>query len=272
MSVNGLPGAHNAGLQPIDSKGCHTRRTRHTKVLFVSKGVLANGRGRWLAIAASLVVSAAILYAQGAEHTCCRETPAAIPTGPDSAPANAPRIASPTEADLLAASAPVAAQQFQFALPAGVASEEGLQVKTIWVARAVSVLFPQITNIFGYRQDPLKWHPNGLAIDVMIPNHHSDEGIQLGNQVAGLALANAKRWGVLHSDLAAGLLPRHRRAELDGGLRLRNPQPLRPRPYRHRRRRIPNRAGNLLRRIHEPYAARMIERDNQTQLTAVSVR
>lgn len=94
MSVNGLPGAHNAGLQPIDSKGCHTRRTRHTKVLFVSKGVLANGRGRWLAIAASLVVSAAILYAQGAEHTCCRETPAAIPTGPDSAPANAPRIAS----------------------------------------------------------------------------------------------------------------------------------------------------------------------------------
>ncbi|OWG27940.1 hypothetical protein B9D92_20560, partial [Mycobacterium tuberculosis] len=33
------------------------------------------------------------------------------------------------------ASAPVAAQQFQFALPAGVASEEGLQVKTIWVAR-----------------------------------------------------------------------------------------------------------------------------------------
>lgn len=198
MSVNGLPGAHNAGLQPIDSKGCHTRRTRHTKVLFVSKGVLANGRGRWLAIAASLVVSAAILYAQGAEHTCCRETPAAIPTGPDSAPANAPRIASPTEADLLAASAPVAAQQFQFALPAGVASEEGLQVKTIWVARAVSVLFPQITNIFGYRQDPLKWHPNGLAIDVMIPNHHSDEGIQLGNQVAGLALANAKRWGVLH--------------------------------------------------------------------------
>lgn len=163
-------------------------------MLFVSKGVLANGRGRWLAIAASLVVSAAILYAQGAEHTCCRETPAAIPTGPDSAPANAPRIASPTEADLLAASAPVAAQQFQFALPAGVASEEGLQVKTIWVARAVSVLFPQITNIFGYRQDPLKWHPNGLAIDVMIPNHHSDEGIQLGNQVAGLALANAKRW------------------------------------------------------------------------------
>lgn len=83
----------------------------------------------------------------------------------------------------------------------------GLQVKTIWVARAVSVLFPQITNIFGYRQDPLKWHPNGLAIDVMIPNHHSDEGIQLGNQVAGLALANAKRWGVLHVIWRQGYYP-----------------------------------------------------------------
>lgn len=77
MSVNGLPGAHNAGLQPIDSKGCHTRRTRHTKVLFVSKGVLANGRGRWLAIAASLVVSAAILYALRRQNDRTRQPNAA---------------------------------------------------------------------------------------------------------------------------------------------------------------------------------------------------
>jgi hypothetical protein len=83
-------------------------------------------------------------------------------------------------------------------LPAGVAPEKGLQVKTIWAARAISVLFPQITTIGGYRQDALKWHPNGLAIDVMIPNFHSPEGIELGNQIAGYALANAKRWGVLH--------------------------------------------------------------------------
>jgi hypothetical protein len=32
----------------------------------------------------------------------------------------------------------------------------------------------------------------------MIPNYHSQEGIDLGNQIAGYALANAKRWGVLH--------------------------------------------------------------------------
>jgi hypothetical protein len=168
--------------------------------------MLANGRGRWLAIAASLVVSAAILYAQGTESPCCVKTAAVTATGDKSvpsapqkaAPASAPHVASPAEADLLAANAPVTAQQFAIALPRGVAPEEGLQVHTIWAARAISVLFPQITTIGGFRQDPLKWHPNGLAIDVMIPNYHSAEGIELGNQIAGYALANAKRWGVLH--------------------------------------------------------------------------
>ena len=92
----------------------------------------------------------------------------------------------------------IVAQSFQFALPAGVAPENGLQVKTIWAARAISLLFPQITTIGGYRQDALRWHPNGLAIDVMIPNHNSPEGIELGDQIAGYALANAKRWGVDH--------------------------------------------------------------------------
>ncbi|BBX96342.1 hypothetical protein MLAC_16360 [Mycobacterium lacus] len=169
-----------------------------TKLLFVRIAVVANGRGRWLAFAASLAVSAAMLYAQSTERPCCVETPAATPTSPGPAPAGVTQTASPAEADLLAANAPVAAQQFLFALPAGVASEQGLQVKTIWAARAISVMFPQITRIFGFRQDPLKWHPNGLAIDVMIPNHDTPEGIELGNQIAGYALANAKRWGVLH--------------------------------------------------------------------------
>lgn len=169
-----------------------------TRVLCVGKDVLANGRGRWLAIAASLVLSAAMLYAQSTEHRCCVKTPAVASAGPVSAPASAPPIASPAEADSLAANAPVAAQQFLVALSRGVASEERLQVKTIWAARAISVLFPQITAIYGFRQDPLKWHPNGLAIDVMIPNHDTPEGVELGNQIAGYALANAKRWGVLH--------------------------------------------------------------------------
>jgi hypothetical protein len=176
-------------------------------VLFVGRNLLANGRGRWLALAASVVVSAAMVYAQSAEHRSGDETQAASPTSRGSAPASAPNVATPTEAELLAASAPVAAPDFQFALPAGVAPENGLQVHTIRAARAISVMFPEITTIGGYRQDALKWHPNGLAIDVMIPNYHSPEGIELGNQIAGLALANAKRWGVIHVIWRQGFYP-----------------------------------------------------------------
>ncbi len=184
-----------------------------TKLLLVGRNVLANGRGRWLALVASLAISAGMVYAQVTEHPCCVQTraetraliptmpPPGTPTAPPPVPAGAPNIASPAEAESLAASAPsapTAAQDFQFALPHGVASEDRLQVKTIWAARVISVLFPQITTIYGYRQDPLPWHPNGLAIDVMIPNHDSPEGIELGNQIAGYALANARRWGINH--------------------------------------------------------------------------
>lgn len=174
------------------------------------RNVFGNGRGRWVAVAASLVVSGAMVYAQSTETPCCGETKAAAPIAPLPAPAGPPvaPTAAPTEAALLAAaSSPVDSPTFQFALPAGLAPEQGLQIHTIWVARAISVLFPEVKTIGGYRQDPLKWHPNGLAIDVMIPNYHSDEGIALGNQIAGYALANAKRWGVLHVIWRQGFYP-----------------------------------------------------------------
>jgi hypothetical protein len=178
-------------------------------VLHVSTKRSSNGRGRWLAFGATLVVSAAMLYAQSTETPCCDRKPVAAapsaspvaheqPAPPAPPPAASLRLASPAEMKSLTADAPAAAQSFQFALPAGVAPENGLQVKTIWAARAISLLFPQITTIGGYRQDALRWHPNGLAIDVMIPDHNSPEGIELGDQIAGYALANAKRWGVDH--------------------------------------------------------------------------
>lgn len=164
--------------------------------------VLADGRGRWLAVAASLVLSAGMVYAQDTEPRCCAPMPSAAPSSvaaaAAAAPIGTPHTASPSEAEVLVANAPAAAQQFKVALPHGRASEDRLQVKTIWAERAISVLFPQITTIGGYREDPLPWHPNGLAIDVMIPNHGSPEGIELGNQIAGYALANAKRWGINH--------------------------------------------------------------------------
>ena len=81
-------------------------------------------------------------------------------------------------------------------LPAGVAPESGLQVRTILTARSISAVFPEINNIGGVRQDALRWHPNGLALDVMIPNPGSDAGIALGNQIVAYVMANAQRFGI----------------------------------------------------------------------------
>ena len=174
-------------------------------MLFVGRTVLAKGRGRLLALVASIALSAALFQAQTAEQPA--HNPVASAAVPQAAPTDAPSVNSPTEAELLAASAPVASAAIPFALPAGIAPENGLQINTIRVARAISVLFPEVTTIGGYRQDPLKWHPNGLALDVMIPNHGSEEGIALGNQIAGFALANAKRWGVIHVIWRQGFYP-----------------------------------------------------------------
>ena len=164
---------------------------------------MANGGGRVLVVVASLAVSAAMIY----DQTTDGEATEATPVGQGAVSSSAPAAGSPAAPDLIAASAPVANQAASFALPVGIAPEQGLQIHTIWVARAISVMFPEITTIGGYRQDPLKWHPNGLAIDVMIPNHGTDEGIELGNQIAGLALANARRWGVLHVIWRQGFYP-----------------------------------------------------------------
>ena len=81
-------------------------------------------------------------------------------------------------------------------LPVGVAPERGLQVRTILTARSISAAFPEIHEIGGVRPDPLPWHPLGLAIDVMIPNSASAEGIDLGNQIVAFVLQNATRFGM----------------------------------------------------------------------------
>jgi hypothetical protein len=163
--------------------------------------------GRWLAVAASLIVSGGMFYAQSTEDPAVRTSAAVNPVPPPSGVPTSPAPAVPAEAELLAAIAPSTGEAFRFPLPAGITPEGGLQVNTIWVARAISVMFMEITEIGGYRQDPLPWHPNGLAIDVMIPNHGTEEGIALGNQIAGLALANAERWGVLHVIWRQGFYP-----------------------------------------------------------------
>ena len=83
-------------------------------------------------------------------------------------------------------------------LPKGVAPEQGLQVKTILASRSLSAVFPEIHNIGGVRPDGLRWHPNGLALDVMIPNPSSADGIALGDKVVAFALENWDRFGLNH--------------------------------------------------------------------------
>jgi hypothetical protein len=77
-----------------------------------------------------------------------------------------------------------------------VAPERGLQVKTILAARSISAAFPEVKSIGGVRPDALRWHPQGLALDVMIPNPSSAAGIALGNEVVAFALKNASRFSL----------------------------------------------------------------------------
>ena len=168
-----------------------------------------------MAVAASVAVSVAMFQAQSKDSRVAapvtppvsQATGAPVPVGPPAPAADSAVVADAKSAHMLMASAPAAAPNFQLALPSGVAPEAGLQTHTIWAARAISMMFLEIKTIGGFRQDPLQWHPNGLAIDVMIPDYHSPEGIELGNQIAGYALANAKRWGVLHVIWRQGFYP-----------------------------------------------------------------
>lgn len=87
-------------------------------------------------------------------------------------------------------------------LPTRLGQEGNLQINTINVKRAIENAFPQIQKIGGYRSDALKWHPNGLAIDVMIPGAGGlndptpPEGLALGNQIYQYVMANKEKFGV----------------------------------------------------------------------------
>jgi hypothetical protein len=86
--------------------------------------------------------------------------------------------------------------QARQALVPGVGDERGLQVQTILAKRAISAEFPEIQDIGGVRPDSMKWHPQGLAIDVIIPEWDTAAGQALGDRIAKFAMANAKRFGL----------------------------------------------------------------------------
>lgn len=78
----------------------------------------------------------------------------------------------------------------------GVGNERGLQVQTLLAERAISAAFPEIREIGGVRPDSMKWHPNGLAIDVIIPNWDTPAGRDLGDRVVDYAFAHADEFGL----------------------------------------------------------------------------
>jgi hypothetical protein len=125
---------------------------------------------------------------------CCMEIVAAAPIPVSWVVSGLIKNAAPAQPEV-AARYRVAAAVPEL-LPKGDASESGLQVRTILAARAISAAFPEIEDIGGVRPDPLPWHPNGLAIDVMIPNPGTAEGIALGNEIVAFVRKNAARFGM----------------------------------------------------------------------------
>lgn len=126
-----------------------------------------------------------VFHAKPLSDMCCPEIVMAAPQNPADAVTR-----YVTASSVVSTEAASRAQRRE--LPVGVAPERGLQVKTILAARAISAVFPEIHDIGGVRPDYLKWHPNGLAIDVMIPDYGSADGKALGDLIARYALANAE--------------------------------------------------------------------------------
>ena len=160
---------------------------------------------------AALIAPVAVFFAAGADMKpapspeadpvvadgppCCMELVALAPSIFAPAPSVGPPVAAPDSAQLVSASRYRVVPIPEY-LPVGLAPERGLQVKTILASRAITVAFPEIESIGGVRPDALRWHPNGLALDVMIPNAGTPEGIALGNEIVAFVIKNAVRFGM----------------------------------------------------------------------------
>ena len=186
-------------------------------VLSVGRHELARDRRRSPVVLAAVIAPAAVFFAVGADvhplaadlvatpvvgkvapvvdtgAPCCLEIVAAAPVALSSVTSDGESSSSSAPGQLVSASR---WRTVDRTLPVGVAPERGLQVKTILAARSVSAAFPEIHEIGGVRPDPLPWHPNGLALDVIIPNPGTPEGIALGNQIVAFALKNATRFAL----------------------------------------------------------------------------
>ena len=175
---------------------------------------LASGRRKPPVIIAAVIAEAAVFFALGgSDHPlaagsdadsvagdvapCCLQIVAVAQTASSRGSSGAQTSMSSGPGEMVSASRwRVVDRDIPRLLPVGVAPEHGLQVKTILAARSISAAFPEIRSIGGVRPDSLRWHPEGLALDVMIPNPGTAEGIALGNEVVAFALKNATRFGL----------------------------------------------------------------------------
>lgn len=149
---------------------------------------------------AAIIAPVAIFFAVGGSANPTVVGEATPVVAEDDSPGGLQLVAAPadylrqgTPAGVAAASRMRMVSRF---LPAGVAPERGLQVRTIQTARSISDAFPEIHQIGGVRADALRWHPNGLALDVMIPNPGSADGIALGDAIVAFVMENAGRFGL----------------------------------------------------------------------------
>lgn len=179
---------------------------------FVGRHSLAKERRKSSVGLAALIAPVAVFFAAGADvkpqaprddsepvvnegPPCCMEIVAAAPIASSPAPSGAQLVKSSAPSQVVPA-ARYRVVDVPRLLPVGVALEQGLQVRTILAARSISAAFPEILNIGGVRPDALRWHPDGLALDVMIPNPGTAEGIALGNEIVAFVIKNAVRFGM----------------------------------------------------------------------------
>jgi uncharacterized protein YraI len=76
------------------------------------------------------------------------------------------------------------------------AVEKGLKPNAIKVHRAALKAWPQITRYYGVRPEPIRDHPSGRALDLVIPSYKSTAGKALGSKVAAWARRNHQRLGI----------------------------------------------------------------------------
>ena len=164
-----------------------------------SAAVRTDLNAKWSELQRQIAAAEAQYAALTSQQRAVFDNPPPPPPPPPNAPTPAdPAIVAMPDHPAPEIASPLAAVRADIpeALPVGVAREAGLQPNTIMAARAISARFPQISSIDGVRPDSKPWHPNGLAIDVMIPNHSSPEGIALGDEILAFMMSNAGRFGV----------------------------------------------------------------------------